>query len=155
MTPMRTLRIPSAAVVAALSVAAGVTFGAATGRTQDRTRARYLVYTQALAEIEKGFVEPLDAECTRDAPCGSEALVYASIDGMLRTLDPHSSFFSPADFRRMRERQQGHYFGIGIQIQRVGNDVVVTSIFEGSPAYRAGLRRGDVIASVGTGRAKS
>ena len=79
-------------------------------------RARYLVYTQALAEIEKGYVEPLDAECTRDAPCGSEALVYASIDGMLRTLDPHSSFFSPADFRRMRERQQGHYFGIGISI---------------------------------------
>jgi carboxyl-terminal processing protease len=54
----------------------------------------------------------------------------------------------------MRERQIGRYFGIGISIQKIGNDVVVVSLFEGSPAYRSGIRRGDVIARVGTEDAK-
>src|SRR5690606_39155220 len=83
--------------------------------------------------------------------CGSEALVYGSIDGMLRTLDPHSSFFPPRSFARLRERQEGRYFGIGISIVRndATGDVVVLQLFEGSPAYRAGIRRGDIIAGVG------
>lgn len=148
MTLMRTVRIPSAVVIAGLAVVAGIAFGTVTGRTQERARARYLVYAQALAEIEQGYVERLDANCTNGTPCGTEALIYDSIDGMLRTLDPHSSFFDPKAFKAMRERQEGRYFGIGIQIARVGNDVVVTSLFEGSPAYRAGIRRGDVIARV-------
>lgn len=147
-------RVPSAAVVAVVSIMAGVLFGSVTARTQERVRARYLIYSQALAEIEQGYVEPIDATCTGDAPCGVEALVYESIDGMLRTLDPHSSFFSPRDFRLMRERQEGRYFGIGIQIARIGTEVVVTSLFEGSPAYRAGIRRGDVIARINGEAAK-
>jgi carboxyl-terminal processing protease len=141
-------------VVVALSVAAGLVLGSATVTTQDRARARYQVYARALAEIEAGYVEPMDKPCPNGSTCGTEALVYSSIDGMLRTLDPHSSFFSPGDFRRMRERQVGRYFGIGISIQKVGNDVVVVSLFEGSPAYRSGIRRGDVIARVGTEEAK-
>ena len=154
MTGMRTRRVPSAAVVAAVSVAAGIAWGAATASTQDRARARYNVYARALAEIEAGYVEPMDRPCPNGSTCGTEALVYSSIDGMLRTLDPHSSFFSPGDFRRMRERQEGRYFGIGISIQKIGNDVVVVSLFEGSPAYRSGIRRGDAIARVGAEDAK-
>jgi carboxyl-terminal processing protease len=73
---------------------------------------------------------------------------------MLRTLDPHSSFFSPRQFAQMRERQEGRYFGIGIQIVSVAGNVTVTSLFEGSPAYRAGIRRGDIIARVGEEEAK-
>ena len=53
----------------------------------------------------------------------------------------------------MRERQEGRYFGIGISIVSVDGDVTVTSLFEGSPAYRAGIRRGDVIADGRRGRA--
>ncbi|MCC7009323.1 MAG: S41 family peptidase [Acidobacteria bacterium] len=149
---MRRVRVPSAAVVAVLAAAIGFGVGAATAQTQERVRARYMIYAQALAEIEQGYVEPVDARCTssRDAPCGTEALVYDSIDGMLRTLDPHSSFFTPRDFRLMRERQEGRYSGIGIQIAPMTTPpgVVVTSLFEGSPAYRAGIRRGDVIARI-------
>jgi carboxyl-terminal processing protease len=151
---MRMSRIPSAALVAAVSVVAGLAFGTVTAGTQDRARARYQVYAQALAEIENGYVEPMDAPCANGTECGSEALVYSSIDGMLRTLDPHSSFFTPRGFRLMRERQEGRYFGIGISINKVGNDVVVLSLFEGSPAYRAGIRRGDAIARVGAEDAK-
>jgi carboxyl-terminal processing protease len=137
-----------------LSVAAGVLLGSVTAATQDRGAIRRQIYAEALAVVENEYVEPLDAHCTNAAPCGSEAVVYNSIDGMLRTLDPHSSFFNPRDFRALRERQEGRYAGIGVQIGKVGPDVVVSSVFEGSPANRAGIRRGDVIARVGTEEAK-
>ena len=72
---------------------------------------------------------------------------------MLQTLDPHSSFFDPKQYAQMRERQEGKYYGIGLSIQTIDGDVTVMSLFEGSPAYRAGIRRGDVIAVVkGDGR---
>jgi carboxyl-terminal processing protease len=48
----------------------------------------------------------------------------------------------------MRERQEGRYYGLGISIQVIDGDITVMSVFEGSPAYRAGLRRGDVIARI-------
>jgi carboxyl-terminal processing protease len=65
---------------------------------------------------------------------------------MLQTLDPHSSFFEPREYAQMRERQQGSYYGLGIQIQSLDGDITVMSVFENSPAYRKGLRRGDIIA---------
>jgi carboxyl-terminal processing protease len=152
---MRISRIPSAAVITALSVTVGVLFGTRVASTQDRTTIRYRAYTAALAAIETDYVEPMATLCASPGVCGAEALVYGSIDGMLRTLDPHSSFFSPKEFASMRERQNGYYFGIGISIQRsVAGDVTVTSLFEGSPAYLAGIRRGDVIAKVGAEDAK-
>jgi carboxyl-terminal processing protease len=151
---MRRVPVPSAAIVAALSIAGGVLFGSATTRVQDRTLARTQIYARALAAIETDYVEPLSELCVTTNLCGSQGLVYSSISGMLRTLDPHSSFFPPREFAQMRERQGGRYYGIGISIVKVGSDVRVASLFEGSPAYRAGIRRGDIIARVGTEEAK-
>jgi carboxyl-terminal processing protease len=151
---MRRVPVPSAALVAALSIAGGVLFGSATAHVQDRTQARTQMYARALAAIETDYVEPLDELCVTSNLCGSQGLVYSSISGMLRTLDPHSSFFPPREFAQMRERQGGRYYGIGISIVKVGTDVRVASLFEGSPAYRAGIRRGDIIARVGTEEAK-
>jgi len=146
---MSRLRIPFAATVAVASIAAGALLGTVTAQTPGRADARYRIYAAALAAVEAEYVEPLDSLCSEPSVCGPEALVYESIDGMLRTLDPHSSFFSPKQFAQMRERQEGRYFGIGISIVSVQGDVTVTSLFEGSPAYRAGIRRGDIIAKVG------
>ena len=67
---------------------------------------------------------------------------------MLQTLDPHSSFFDPKQYAQMRERQEGRYYGLGISIQVIDGDITVMSLFEGSPAYRSGIRRGDVIARI-------
>jgi len=78
----------------------------------------------------------------------SEDLVYGAIDGMLRTLDPHSSFLEPRAYTQMRERQEGVYYGLGLSIVVVNDDITVTNLFEGTPAYRAGIRRGDVIAII-------
>ncbi len=137
--------ISAAAFVVAVSAAAGGIIGAQ-GPTSgtDRINERYRVYTAALAAIEQDYVEPVD----------SATAVYGSIDGLLRTLDPHSSFFDPNTYAQMRERQEGKYPGIGITIGVINDDVIVTALFEGSPAYKAGIRRGDVIAKVGTESAK-
>ena len=55
---------------------------------------------------------------------------------------------SPRDYARMRERQEGRYYGLGIQILVTDGDITVSTVFEGSPAYQKGLRTGDVIARI-------
>ena len=67
---------------------------------------------------------------------------------MLRTLDPHSNFFDPKDFEAMREDQRGHYYGVGMQVVGRNGKTIVVAPFVGSPAYKAGLRPGDVIVMV-------
>src|SRR5271169_3064023 len=75
--------------------------------------------------------------------------VYGAIDGMLRTLDPHSKFFDPKAFTSLREDQRGRYYGIGITVTtRFGKVMVVSPAFKDSPAERAGLKVGDVISQV-------
>jgi carboxyl-terminal processing protease len=75
-------------------------------------------------------------------------LVYSSIRGMLRTLDPHTNFLTPEAYDDMRERQQGSFFGLGILISRRDGQLTVISPIEGSPAWRLGLRAGDVISTI-------
>lgn len=136
---MRNRAIPAAVLVVVSSAMAGGLIGSQTSVDQDRLQVRLEMYGQALAAIERDYVEPIDMT----------PVVYSSIDGLLHTLDPHSSFLDPRSFSQMRERQEGRYFGIGITITSVDGNVTVTSLFEGSPAYRAGIRRGDIIAKVG------
>ena len=138
MRPMRRA-LPAAAVVVVLSAVAGGMFGSKVAARQDRANERYRMYRAALDAIQNEYVEPIE----------ESTLVYGSIDGMLRTLDPHSAFLDPRSFQQMRERQVGTYFGIGISILSIDGEITVTSLFEGSPAYKSGIRRNDVIARVG------
>jgi len=77
-----------------------------------------------------------------------EDLVYDGIDGMLEKLDPHSNFLRPKAFQKMRERNQGSFFGIGVIISRRAGKVTVIAPIAGTPAARKGLRAGDVISSI-------
>ena len=113
-------------------------FGRSALATQDAAAEHYRVFTAALAAIEDGYVGEVD----------SEQLVYGAVTGMLQTLDPHSSFMDPRTYAQLRERQEGRYYGLGITITVVDDDITVVAIFEGSPAYKRGLRRGDVIARI-------
>jgi len=75
-------------------------------------------------------------------------LVFASIGGMLRTLDPHTSFLPPRAYRSMREKQQESFYGLGILVgARNGRLTVITPI-EGTPASKLGMRAGDVIDTI-------
>jgi carboxyl-terminal processing protease len=82
-------------------------------------------------------------------PISSEKAIYqGAIPGMLRTLDPHSNFLDPAEYADMQRKQRAQYFGIGMLITMDGPKVVAMEPFVGSPAWRADLRRGDVIVAV-------
>jgi carboxyl-terminal processing protease len=136
---MRSSRfVPAALLAIVLSAVAGGFFGSGALATQDEVTQQYRVFTAALAAIDREYVEKVP----------SERLVYQSIDGLLHTLDPHSSFLEPRAYRQMRERQEGRYYGLGIRIVAIDGDITVESVFEGSPAYKKGLRRGDIISRV-------
>ncbi|MCE7959635.1 MAG: S41 family peptidase [Acidobacteria bacterium ACB2] len=75
----------------------------------------------------------------------SEKLVYASIQGMLGTLDPHTNFLEPEEYGAMQEKQRGSFYGLGIIISKRNGKVTVITPVEGSPADRLGIRAGDII----------
>jgi carboxyl-terminal processing protease len=77
-----------------------------------------------------------------------EKFVYASIHGMLSRLDPHTTFLEPEDYAAMREKQQGSFFGLGIQIQKRMGRITVIAPMEGTPAFKLGIRAGDIITHV-------
>jgi carboxyl-terminal processing protease len=142
---MRSFRFYPAVILAViLSALAGGFFGSNLLAGQDDLQQQYRIFTSALSAIDREYVETVP----------SERLVYGAIEGMLKTLDPHSSFFDPRQYTQLRERQEGRYYGLGIQIQVIDGDITVMSIFEGSPAYKRGLRRGDIIARIGDEDAK-
>src|SRR5918992_4311287 len=136
---MRNYRSVSAAVFAVVFCAlAGGFYGRSALVAQDQVPDQYKVFTAALSAIEQNYVGDVE----------SDRLVYGAISGMLQTLDPHSSFMDPRSYAQMRERQEGRYYGLGISIVVVGDEITVLSLFEGSPAYQKGIRRGDIIARI-------
>ncbi len=136
---MRSYRSLSAAVFAvALCALLGGFFGRSALVAQDQIPDQYKVFTAALSAVEANYAGKVE----------SDRLVYSAITGMLQTLDPHSSFMDPRSYAQMRERQEGRYYGLGISINVIDGEITVFSLFEGSPAYQKGLRRGDVIAQI-------
>ena len=136
---MRRYRFPYiAAILVIVCALLGGLWGRRALATEDKLADQLKVYTRALAAVEDNYVEKLPPD----------RLVYSSINGMLQTLDPHSAFLDPRFYAQMRERQEGHYFGLGLTIAVVDGDIQVINLFEGSPAYKKGIRRGDVIARI-------
>lgn len=83
-----------------------------------------------------------------DEEIAPDKFVYSSIDGMLRTLDPHTSFLEPKEYSDMQDRQKGTFYGLGILVTKRNDQVTVITPLEGTPAARLGIRAGDVIAEV-------
>ena len=104
------------------------------------------------SEVQKRMREYTDllSAVTAHSPedTGSDKFVYASIDGMLRTLDPHTSFLEPKEYSDMQDRQKGTFYGLGILVTKRNDQVTVITPLEGTPAARLGIRAGDVISEV-------
>jgi carboxyl-terminal processing protease len=95
-------------------------------------------FQAALALVTDNYADEIDYEKANQA----------AIQGMLSTLDPHSTFFPPADFTRLKQDQDSQFYGIGVTILRHHDGVYVQSPVEDTPAGRAGLRYGDKIIEV-------
>ncbi len=96
-------------------------------------------FTDVFAAVEQNFADKVDPD---------KAVYNGAIPGMLRTLDPHSNFMDPKAYAATRDDQRGRYYGVGMSVGPVNGKTLVMYPFEGSPAYRAGLRPGDAIAAV-------
>ncbi len=135
------MRRSAVAVVVAL-VIAGATIGGLFGSRAQAKSDRYPEflkrYTQVLRIVEEEYVTEVDPK----------DLVHASIRGMLRTLDPHSNFLPKQEYTQLQERQHGSYHGLGISVQMRDGNLTVISPFEGTPAYRLGIRFGDIISRI-------
>jgi carboxyl-terminal processing protease len=88
--------------------------------------------------IKSDYVEPVD----------EKKLINDAISGMVTGLDPHSQFFDKKTFREFREGTTGRFVGVGIEIGMEDGLVRVVSPIEGSPAFRAGLKSGDLITRI-------
>jgi len=76
---------------------------------------------------------------------GDEKLVEAAINGMLTSLDPHSSYLNAKSFQDMQIQTKGEFGGLGIEVTMEGGYVKVVSPIDDTPAHRAGLQPGDLI----------
>jgi carboxyl-terminal processing protease len=121
----------------------GAVFGqrasAVEGSSDGEIRDNLKEFTQVYDVVEKNYAEPVNPD---------KAIYNGAIPGMLRVLDPHSNFFDPKQYALLREDQRGKYYGVGMSVGPRNNKVIVIAPFVGTPAYKAGIRPGDVIAAV-------
>ncbi|MCD2341749.1 S41 family peptidase [Ideonella azotifigens] len=88
--------------------------------------------------VKNDYVEPVD----------EKKLITDAISGMVAGLDPHSQYFDKKSFKEFREGTTGKFVGVGIEIGMEDGLVKVVSPIEGSPAFRAGLKSGDLITKI-------
>jgi carboxyl-terminal processing protease len=116
--------------------------GAQTAADESQLRDNLKSFANVYALVEQNYAEPINGD-------KADAAIYdGAIPGMLRVLDPHSNFYDPKAYAKMREDQQGRYYGVGMVIQQQGNKVYVITPYENTPSYRAGIHPGDIISAV-------
>jgi len=96
------------------------------------------LFSDVIGLVENNYVEPVD----------SKELIEKAIQGMVHSLDPHSSLLAPDDFKELQIDTQGEFTGIGVSITMKDGFVTVISPIEGTPAYKAGIKAGDKIIKV-------
>lgn len=109
-----------------------------TATTQD-TYESLEAFSNVLNLVQENYVEEVD----------SQKAIEGAIKGMLNTLDPHSSYMKPDDFKELQVETQGSFTGIGIEITMKDNILTVVSPIEGTPAFSKGLKAGDKIVKIG------
>ncbi len=93
------------------------------------------LFAEVLSLVETSYVEEIEPN----------KLVERAIQGMLKNLDPHSSYLPPDSFKEMKVETEGEFGGLGIEITVQNNILTVVSPIEGTPAYRIGIKAKDMI----------
>jgi carboxyl-terminal processing protease len=120
---------------------AGATLGSRSSQATGRDESPYAVTGQlarVLVALENDYVDPVDRS----------KLLNGAIKGMVDGLDPHSSYMTREDFEAFQSETEGHFGGVGIEVDMRGDQFTIIAPIEGSPAALAGIRSGDKIVSV-------
>lgn len=134
-------------IIAILVISAGALIGGIFGRLPNsKSEASSTLslatvssdYGEALKVVEDKYIDDIKHEEVLDS----------SIQSMLWTLDPHSSFFTRDEFKKLYENQSSQFYGIGVSIIRYRDGVYVQSVIPGTPADKSGLRFGDKFVEV-------
>jgi len=141
---MRRRALPLLAIaLIALATLAGGYFGSArsshlTTADSDLTDQVANNFKEAISEVQESYAGKVDLE----------TIGKSSILGMLHQLDPHSAFFTKAEFDEVQTEQSSRIYGIGVTIARRYGHVYILSATPGAPGHRAGLRYGDAILAI-------
>ncbi|MHB8722571.1 MAG: S41 family peptidase [Steroidobacteraceae bacterium] len=129
----------------ALCLSVGVSFSLAGAVPADKPEARTdlpwqdaRMLADVLERVKHEYVNPVD----------DHQLLQAAIRGMVSSLDPYSAYLDGEEYDEVKISSSGQYSGVGIEVSMEDDEVVVVSPFEGSPAAAAGIRTGDVIATI-------
>lgn len=96
------------------------------------------LFAEVFGQIKQEYVKPVD----------DKKLITAAIKGMVASLDPHSAYLDKKDYKELQEQTNGQFAGLGIEIGQEDGMVKIIAPIEDTPAFRAGLRPGDLITSI-------
>jgi carboxyl-terminal processing protease len=96
------------------------------------------IFTRVLTYVENNYVEEVS----------QEELVYGAVKGMVKTLDPHSGFLTPEEYKDMKVETEGEFGGVGIEVELRDGKLIVIAPLQGSPAQKAGMKSGDRIVAI-------
>lgn len=106
--------------------------------TQSETYEKLKIFSEVLYLIQTNYVDEVDLQ----------EVIYGGIQGMLKTLDPHSSFMPPEVYQEMQVETSGQFGGLGIQIGIKDDQLTVIAPIDDTPAFRAGIEAGDLILKI-------
>ncbi|MCI0573106.1 MAG: S41 family peptidase [Myxococcaceae bacterium] len=112
--------------------------GERTREAEEETYRQLELFARVLSYVENNYVDPVDRQ----------KLMYGAVKGMLETLDPHTVFMPPDVYAQMKIDTTGEYGGLGVELAKRGEDVVVVAPIDDTPAARAGLKPGDILLEV-------
>jgi carboxyl-terminal processing protease len=129
--------ILTAAVLVVLTLSLGGT-SASKGVDRSATYEQLKLFTDVLSIIQNQYVDETEPR----------EVIYGAVRGMLRSLDPHSSFMDPESYREMQVETSGSFGGLGIEITIRDDTLTVVAPIDGTPAWRAGIQPGDRIVKI-------
>ncbi len=110
----------------------------ATASAKPETYHMLELFGDVLTTVDNQYVTPVD----------DKKLIQSAIDGMLTSLDPHSNYLNPEDYKDMRDQTRGEYGGLGLEVTSEDGVVKVIAPMDDTPAARAGVKSGDYITAI-------
>ncbi|MFC1828660.1 S41 family peptidase [Thermodesulfobacteriota bacterium] len=134
----RTIKLWSLVIISALFITVATGFFRDLLADAEETYKGLKIFSDVIELVEQNYVDPVD----------TKELIRNAIQGMVHSLDPHSSLLPPEAFEELQMDTQGKFTGIGVSITMRDGFVTVISPIEGTPAFKAGIEAGDKIVKV-------